>query len=111
MKLRKQQIDDKHPAPESLPWACRGAEQSNLELWFRTGGVPEMENLNHLFALVDSVINANGRMEKLANFRQPRKRRAKVGESLQEFDVVKECRTEPLGCRWIVSANVVENGL
>jgi len=70
-----------------------------------------MKNLNHLFALMNSVINANGRMEKLANYRQPRKRCAKVGESLQEFDVVKESRTEPFGCGWIVTANVVENGL
>ena len=50
-------------------------------------------------------------MKELANLRQSSDRRTETREILKEFDVIKKCCPKSFGCCWIVSANVIENGL
>lgn len=73
--------------------------------------MPEMDNFDNLPVLVNAVVDANGRMYKLANFRQTRNGRAKTWEILKQVDMVKKRRAKTLGSAWIVCADVVENGL
>lgn len=72
--------------------------------------MPEMENLDNLFVLVDAVVNANRRMHKLANFGQSRNRCTQARKDLEKFDVVKERCPKAFGCARIICADVIENG-
>jgi len=70
-----------------------------------------MKNFNHLLVLVDAVVNADRRMEELANFGQARNRCAQARKILQKLDMIKKRHPKSLGCCWIVRANVIENDL
>jgi len=82
-----------------------------LEFRFGARRVPEMENLDQLFVFADAIINPNRGVEQFVKFRRLRYGRSKTWEILEMLDVVKEGRSKPFGCCWVISANVVENGL
>ena len=59
----------------------------------------------------NSVVDADGCMEKFADAWSPGHRNANAGEGLKKLDVVQEGNAKPVGGIGIVGADVIENDL
>jgi hypothetical protein len=55
-----------------------------------------------------AVVNTNGRMENSVNCGNSANRESDPGKIPEQFNVIQESRTEPLGSGRIIGANVVD---